>query len=447
MKVRLMFGWLIVLSLVAAIGYAQNPPAPGTTQTLSLSEATAIARRSNPTYRAALNDRAPAGWARRAAFTTLFIPTSRVSGTYFQRARGDSDFFGTTEFPSPAFYDRSLSFDFNYSLSGATLAQRGLAEATLRSVDAATAGALTQLDTDVRAAYLNALEARANEARARQALTRASELVALARARQAVGQGTLIEVRRNEVTEGQAEVGVLTAVQNTQAQTLRLFQVLGVPMPLDVAIQLTDSFPVAALNVTREQLVQQALTENPQLRSSRARESAAKWQTRADRSAFLPTFSLNFGKGSGTNHTFTALPETSLTRVYRDPWSFSLTLSLPLFDNFNRNVRVAQSRAAQEDRALEVRQAELQLRTDVSTAFHAMQQAFQTIAIQQRNREYAREALELATQRYRVGSGSYIELLDARVVAEDAEAAYITAVYTYHRSIATLENAVGRPLR
>ena len=53
----------------------------------------------------------------------------------------------------------------------------------------------------------------------------------------------------------------------------------------------------------------------------------------------------------------------------------------------------------------------------------------------------------LNAERYRVGSGTFFELLDAQVAAQRAEADYINAIYAYHRAIATLENAVGRPLR
>ena len=67
--------------------------------------------------------------------------------------------------------------------------------------------------------------------------------------------------------------------------------------------------------------------------------------------------------------------------------------------------------------------------------------------MQQSNKAAAAEALDLAQQRYRVGSGTYLELLTARVAADKADADYVTAVYDYHKAIATLENAVGRPLR
>ena len=83
----------------------------------------------------------------------------------------------------------------------------------------------------------------------------------------------------------------------------------------------------------------------------------------------------------------------------------------------------------------------------MSQAFYALQTAHESIRIQGTNRVAAQEQLRLATERYRVGSGTFFELLDAQLAAQQAEADYINAVYGYHQSIASLEAAVGRPLR
>src|SRR5256884_8277413 len=48
---------------------------------------------------------------------------------------------------------------------------------------------------------------------------------------------------------------------------------------------------------------------------------------------------------------------------------------------------------------------------------------------------------------YRVGSGTFFELLDAQVAALRAETDYINAGYDYHKALAALEAAVGPPLR
>jgi len=94
-----------------------------------------------------------------------------------------------------------------------------------------------------------------------------------------------------------------------------------------------------------------------------------------------------------------------------------------------------------------VRARGLAVQTEVSQAFLTLQSAYRAIAIQDTNHAAAQEQLQLATERYRVGSGTFFELLDAQVAALRAESEYVTAVYDYHKALAALEGAVGRPLR
>ena len=82
MRVRLVIGWLVVLTMVAAIGYAQQPPAAQPAPvTLSLTAALETAIRNNPTYLTTLRARSPAFWARNNAALSLFTPTFGVAAT------------------------------------------------------------------------------------------------------------------------------------------------------------------------------------------------------------------------------------------------------------------------------------------------------------------------------------------------------------------------------
>ncbi len=451
MRLRLTLGWLLVLSLVAAIGYAQTPaPAPS----LSLAEAISIARRNNPDYRQVQNDRVPASRSLLSATTSLFTPNVGIGADYFWTDAG-TQFFQGLQFSGPIRNQLSGSFGLNYTLSGATIANRGLARAELRAVDEDIANALTVLETSVRTQYLFVLEAQAQAAVAHRTLERAREQFNLAQARYSVGQGTLIDVRRAEVDTGTAAVGLLRADQATQNQVLALYQRLGVPAP-SIQVALTDSFPVLAPTWRMDSLVTFALAENPQLRSLRARESSARWNTRATRSEYLPSLSLQAGTGRTRSHTTTfAQPVDSVTTIvvpaatdyFTNPWSFSVSVNLPIYDGFSRYSRTALARAREDDLRQQVRARELAVRADVVAAFYGLETAFRSVALQDANRRASAEALELATQRYRVGSGSFLEQLDARLAADRADADYTTAVYAYHRSIATLEQAVGRPLR
>lgn len=134
-------------------------------------------------------------------------------------------------------------------------------------------------------------------------------------------------------------------------------------------------------------------------------------------------------------------------RFENQPFRANLQISVPIFSGFNRNLQVARANAAREDAEETVRARELQVRTDVKGRFLALQAAWQAIGVQAANQTAAREQLQLAEERFRLGSGSALEVTDAQTAVTRAEADYVNAIYAYHKAIAALEYAVGRPLR
>jgi len=437
MRIRLVMGWLLVLSLVAVIGYAQQPPA----RALSLAEAMTIARQNNPDFRSAENDAWSSGVRNTSSLLQFVLPSVNLNAAQFQSAAGEQT-LGTTVFPQPAYHGTMWQLDFTLPISGRTFANRGLARAQARQTDEDISAAGIALETQVVQSYVGLAAAQAQATLAERSLERVNENLNLAQARYQVGQGTLIDVRRAEVDKGTAEVTLLRARQSVDNSSLLLFQVLGVPAPEPLAIQLTDSFPVVAPPWSQDSLVAVALRENPVLRSRRARADVLGWTTRSTVSDFLPSlrFNANYGR-----RTYTPAGDSAMKTT--DPWNYTISVSVPLFEPLARNQRVQEARAMQDDARQAARSYELQVQATVVAAFHTVVSDYQAIAVQQHNKQAASEALDLAQQRYRVGSGNYLELLDARLAADQADNNYVTAVYDYHRAIAALENAVGRRLR
>jgi outer membrane protein len=378
------------------------------------------------------------------------------------------------------------------------LSQPGLARAQQRATDADIAGAENTLVTGITQQYLTVLQALAQADLARKTLQRNEEFLKLAQARYAVGQSTVIDVRQAQVARGQAEVGLLQAQTQVSVQKLRLFEQMGVTPPVDVSVvQLTDSFSVAAPQWQLPDLLTMAEQQNPALKALRARENAAAWGVRAATSSYGPTLSVSAG-WSGFTQQFTnvdpiilneqaafagqyaacqdnntirsnaGLPPNncsiyvwgssneqalrSANSVFpfhftQQPFQARLTLTLPIQTNFARELRVSQARSQRESLDESVRARGLGVQTEVSQAFLTLQTAYRTVGLQDTNRAAAREQLQLATERYRVGSGTFFELLDAQVAALRAESDYVNATYDYHKALAALEAAVGRSLR
>jgi outer membrane protein len=122
-------------------------------------------------------------------------------------------------------------------------------------------------------------------------------------------------------------------------------------------------------------------------------------------------------------------------------------ISLPIFDNFSRNLQVSQAQVQRDDLAEGVRARALQVEAEVHSRWLGVQTAYQAIQVQALARDAARDQLRLAQDRYRLGTGSSLEVSDGQNTVSRAEGDYVNAVYEYHRAITLLEYAVGRPLR
>ena len=131
----------------------------------------------------------------------------------------------------------------------------------------------------------------------------------------------------------------------------------------------------------------------------------------------------------------------------KSPWSIRAAIRLPIFNGFQRELRVEQSIAARNNARTNVRARELQLNAEVTGAYLTLNTALKSIALQEQNAARARDELRLTEERYRVGAATFLDVTQARATYERAESDRINAVYDYHKAFAALESAVGRPLR
>ena len=498
---RLSPAYLSVLVAAAAALAATTPavaqqPAP---DDLSMDQAIRIARENNPGYLQQTNDVGVARSAVRAAYGNL-VPSLSVSNSYGYTASGEAR-YGTVEFGSqPESYSSSYSLNMGMSLSGATLLQPAVERAQRRAIERRVEGAGSSLDAQVAQQYLSVLQARELVAQAEQELARTIEHVRLAEARLEVGAGTPLDVQRAEVQRGQAQVSLLQARNNAAISVLYLGQLVGTP--LEPEIELTSSFAIFQPTWSATDLVQGALSANPSLLAAEATASAASTGVRSARTSYLPSLNFNVGMtgsiyqagnvnglvqqqiaGLGpqfancqTNNELMQLigrPGMDCSRFdpndpavqagirseleaqnrgwpfdyRRQPLSASVSVSLPIFQGFNRQHQVAQAKATADDARQMVREQELILRQEVAAGVRNLETAYETALLQEQVVASATEELRLSEERFRFGAANSIEVTDAQTNLAQAEQARIDAVYNFHKSLAALEALVGRTLR
>jgi outer membrane protein len=131
----------------------------------------------------------------------------------------------------------------------------------------------------------------------------------------------------------------------------------------------------------------------------------------------------------------------------RNPIGVSATLSLPIFNNYQREAQIEQAKVLRDNALYDVRNRNLQLTTEVTQAYLTLVTDARTVQLQEQNAAKATEELAFAEESYKVGAKTFLDVTIARGTYEQALIARVNAIYEYHKAFAALEGAVGRPLR
>ncbi len=494
-------GQLLALIFLAGV-FATPGRAQVVEGTLTLDDALSLARRNNPTYLSTANDEGPADWNVRESYGA-FLPSlnTNISGQYLAPGSPSFGIFdaGDLGLAVTDYYFSGYGISATYSLQGSSLFRVASARADRKATRARIEAAEYTLESDVTAQYLTALRARDGVDVARRQLERAESNYELASARADVGATTPTDAKQAEVERGRAQVALLEAESSARTEKLRLLERIGVQA--DGEFQLASQFEIFTPAWDREKLVAQALDGHPQLRAYRAQESARNATVRQTWSSYLPNiyFSASWSGRArqigDTNYLLSQARNTlasqksncqfwnevnaGLTQpldgypkdcsgyeltpdqrtaildnnnvfpfdFQKEPLSLYLQVSLPIFQGFTRQRQVAEAKAQAQDAELNRRAEELAIRTGVNRAYDELMTASQVVGIESRNREVAEEQLTLAQERYRLGAGTILELLEAQSSMAAAERDYLDARYRFHGAIWALEAAVGERLR
>lgn len=460
---------------------------------LSIEQAVNLAVRHNPTHLSVVNDRSSATALRKAAYGALIPRLDAFMQSTYTKA-GQAPVSAVQFAQSSDVYQSFYQVGFTYNLSWATFIGPKRQNANVRAAEADITGSQINVQTTVTQDYLTVLQDQAKVSLQDTLIAQAQLQLDLAKAKVAVGSGTQLDVSKAQVTLGQAQVAAIQARNQVDVDKLRLFQEMGVPEPQNV--QLTSQFTVEPPGFTLDSVLALARMQNPTLNALKVRSQVAALDVSSARSTYFPTLqlttgiqgftqrlsnpasllsgpmqsvascftedSIRVGSGlssiSGQCQQLQANAPQTVAQIRAEnnrfpfnftqqPLSVSATLSLPIFNNFQREQQVEQAQATRNDADYRAKAQELQLTADVTAAYLTLQAQVQTVTLQEQNAAQARQQLDLAEVKYKAGAATYLDISDAQTTFSTAENDRINAIYQYHKAFAALEGAVGHPLR
>lgn len=298
---------------------------------------------------------------------------------------------------------------------------------------AAESGKTTRADVTFSAkiAYFAVLRAQRIVEVRRETLTQRESLLSQAQAFYEAGVRARIDVARAEANLYQARAEMTAAQNDLQVARITLLNRMGIDGPKDFL--LADTLATVTVPGDLDSWIAEAERDRPELRSIRERERAAEFGLRAARANYYPVLTGAGGYGY-------AAEDPPLEQNY----NISVLLQFPLFQGFLTREEVKEAQASLDSTRYAATDLQRLVRLEVEQAALSVREATERFEARRKEQEASGENLRLARERYKVGAGDIIEMIDAQVQMTQAETAAIEALYDSSISAATLLRAIGR---
>ena len=126
-----------------------------------------------------------------------------------------------------------------------------------------------------------------------------------------------------------------------------------------------------------------------------------------------------------------------------DVGRIGLAMELPLLDGGRINAIIREQRADLAAAQERLGKLELQIRLEVESALSNIQSTEERMEATKTSIAQARESLRIEQQKYELGSGTIVDVLDAQAALLETETTYYRIQSEYHTAAAQLQLAIG----
>ena len=455
-------GGALLLLLLNLPAIAQEPRA------LTLQESIELAKQSNLTLQTAEENLKAASAQVHAALAGL-LPrvTANSNYTYFKdiqksviQAEGGFGFptpgGGMNGMPPPSADNEAelieLEFGAHHNFQGAVnLTQPLFAwgryyygyqaakfnyEAAQRDVDAA----YNQLRLDVAEAFYGALVAQEFARVAQQSVSLVEEQLAIAEASLEAGAATDFDVLRAKVQLANAQSTLIRSENGVRNAKNAYKTVLNIPLGEDVTVSGTLELPEdhRTLALDLDALIQQALTNRPEVQRTQLGEQAARKQIDIAKTRRLPDLGLFSNYQISQNERL-----TQMNRI----WSVGFQINIPIFDGFATRAAVQQTESVLKQVQLGGDQLKAGIEFEVRAAYLNLLGAQTLIEVQREAVAQAQESVRIANLQFQNGIITTVALTDTQLALAQAEVNRLQAHHDYVIGFARLEKSIGQTLK
>lgn len=291
-------------------------------------------------------------------------------------------------------------------------------------------------------AVLGAQDELTAQSAARTAIARQLEQ---AQKRFEVGLIAITDVQEAQAAHDQAVAAEIGAKRVLASAEEQLREIVGAPMPVANLTKPGEGMPLPLPSPNVEQSwVDTALQQNPSLVSARLAASIAESEVKLRRSEYFPSLELVADTGGGNgNRERIFRGQASDFRDSNRNNSIRLTLSVPIFDGFNRSSRIREARFLHRASTERLEGVERMVVRQTRDAFLGVSSEISRVNALRQAVASSRTALRATEAGYEIGTRTIVDVLAARQALVAAESNYARSRYDFIVNVLTLKNAAG----
>ena len=295
----------------------------------------------------------------------------------------------------------------------------------------------TQYDIELAAdqAFFNALEAQQTLKVAEQNVSTRQTLQSQVNQMTTNKLKSTLDLSFANVNLSQAKLLSLDAKNNAESTMAALDAVLGLDHQVTFAL-VADEGDMQQPPPDADKLIQQSLSQRPDLQAAKFSEQAAAKFSRAQRDQILPSIT-----AAGTVGTVPIRP----AQYYVTNWwgAVGVNVNIPIFNGFLYTAQAKESALRARASAEQTRDLRDRIVRDVKTAWLAANTSYQKVSVSAELMQQADLGLKLAQTRYQMGLSSIVELSQAEYQQTEAAIGNANAQYQYRMALATLNYQIG----
>jgi len=240
---------------------------------------------------------------------------------------------------------------------------------------------------------------------------------------------------------------------NTRSQLIKIQNALKlakdsfkntIGMSLDAQINLEGDFAYKPLELELDRLLESAMANRPEVKQLQLQEQVGKRIVSLAKAGNKPSIAAVYSYSYQSNAD--VLKDVFKRDNWRNSWSVTLALSVPVFDGLATRARVNQAKSGLRQIQIGKEQLMKGIGLEVHAAFLSFQESKELLTVQEETVQQAQESLRIANLRYKNGMITSIELMDAELAFTQAQTNYSNALHDYVIAIARLEKATASKL-